>query len=124
VAVTLFRNSDAVTLEIRDQGIGVRISALDAVMALTATPAPMGVGIAGMRGRVRQLRGHLDISRDARGTTVRAVLPLIDLGRLEPANCCEQECYCPSCGPAAPPDARARYHRPVGRLLGEAGGVS
>jgi signal transduction histidine kinase len=36
----------------------------------------LGVGIAGMRERMHQLGGRLDISSGAQGTTIRACLPL------------------------------------------------
>jgi signal transduction histidine kinase len=36
----------------------------------------MGVGITGMRERVRELGGQFEISSTSEGTTVRAVLPL------------------------------------------------
>jgi signal transduction histidine kinase len=36
----------------------------------------MGVGITGMRERVRELGGHFEISSTADGTIVRAVLPI------------------------------------------------
>lgn len=36
---------------------------------------PLGVGIAGMRERVRQIHGTLELISE-RGTTVRAVIPI------------------------------------------------
>ena len=36
----------------------------------------MGVGIAGMRERLRQLGGRLEIDSNSHGTLVRATLPL------------------------------------------------
>jgi signal transduction histidine kinase len=38
----------------------------------------LGVGIAGMQERLRQLRGHLDIEGTEQGTTVRARTPLLE----------------------------------------------
>jgi len=35
-----------------------------------------GVGIAGMRERVRELGGHLEIQSSMKGTVVRALLPI------------------------------------------------
>jgi signal transduction histidine kinase len=40
------------------------------------SPALMGVGIAGMRERVQQLGGSLEIDSSARGTAVKVTLPL------------------------------------------------
>jgi PAS domain S-box-containing protein len=57
-----------VVLEIRDQGRGMDVSA--------TVPARLGVGIAGMRERIHQLQGQLELVSGAQGTTVRVVLPL------------------------------------------------
>jgi len=42
--------------------------------------AMVGVGIAGMRERVRQLGGRLEIESDSSGTLIRATLPLASVG--------------------------------------------
>jgi signal transduction histidine kinase len=71
-SVTLLRDSRSTTLEISDRGCGLQAS-----HDSEASPvAGMGVGIAGMRERVRQLGGAIDIRSDATGTTVHVVLPL------------------------------------------------
>jgi signal transduction histidine kinase len=44
--------------------------------------ATLGVGIRGMRERVRQLGGQLEIFSSPQGTTVRASIPLTDGKRL------------------------------------------
>jgi signal transduction histidine kinase len=41
-----------------------------------ASSGTLGVGILGMRERMRQLGGRLEITSDEQGTTVKAVLPL------------------------------------------------
>ena len=71
--VTLHRNA-SVTLQIEDEGVGVQSrageSTLDSLVRL-------GVGIAGMSERIRQLGGELAITRrEPKGTIVRAVIPL------------------------------------------------
>jgi signal transduction histidine kinase len=71
-SVTLFRDSGSVTLEIMDQGRGIR----GRFGAGSGGLAELGVGIAGMRERVRQLGGDLDVRGDEGGTAVRVVLPL------------------------------------------------
>ncbi len=58
--------------EVQDQGRGMQLS-----RPIENLPAPLGVGIAGMRERIRQLNGVFEIeSAPGRGTTIRAILPL------------------------------------------------
>ncbi|MGH8046398.1 MAG: sensor histidine kinase [Chthoniobacterales bacterium] len=61
-------------LEIRDEGRGVSPSSI-APGAMRDSPV-MGVGIAGMRERLRQFNGSLEIESGRVGTTVRATLPV------------------------------------------------
>jgi len=61
-------------LEIRDEGRGVSPSPLPAGSG-GDSPA-LGVGIAGMRERLRQFNGSLEIESGRGGTTVRATLPI------------------------------------------------
>lgn len=70
IAVT-FSTSQAV-LCIQDYGRGVPARILD---AFTTSGPGLGVGLAGMRERIRELHGHLEIHSDAKGTTVTATLP-------------------------------------------------
>ncbi len=65
--VRLARDEDEVRLEIQDSGCGLPVAAPDRVV---------GVGIAGMRERLRQLGGELEIESDAQGVTVLASLPV------------------------------------------------
>lgn len=68
-SVRLTRGSGVVTLEVRDDGKGLPVNGEGGGNAL-------GVGIAGMRERVRQLRGQLEISsHPGQGTAVIANLP-------------------------------------------------
>jgi len=69
--VRLGQKSDSVTLEVADQGQGFTTAGLPGDPRLR-----MGVGIAGMRERVRRFGGTLDISSSAAGTAVRASLPI------------------------------------------------
>jgi PAS domain S-box-containing protein len=64
--IRLRREGGQVVLEVQDKGRGIR----------RVTGAAEGVGIAGMRERIQQLGGRLEIESGAGGTTVRAVLPL------------------------------------------------
>jgi signal transduction histidine kinase len=61
-----------VALEVRDNGTGVRPEQLTAVDGM----ASLGVGVAGMRERVRQLKGKFEISSIATGTQVAVSLPI------------------------------------------------
>jgi len=65
-SIHLTMTPDRLTLEIADQGRG---------MAPVLPISRAGVGIYGMRERIRQLGGHCEIESSARGTTVRAILP-------------------------------------------------
>jgi signal transduction histidine kinase len=67
-AVRIGADSHQVWLEIRDRGKGISQSNQSAVKP--------GVGISGMQERVRDLAGVLEFSSDARGTLVKAVIPL------------------------------------------------
>jgi len=68
--IRLNHSSDSVTLEVLDQGQGFSSG------GSTGDPRlKIGVGIAGMRERVRRFGGTLDISSSPAGTAVRANLP-------------------------------------------------
>ena len=60
------------TLEIRDSGVGMSAKTLRAINAQLSSP---GVGIVGMRERLRLVGGLLEIKSNIRGTTVRAIVP-------------------------------------------------
>jgi CheY-like chemotaxis protein len=62
-----------VQLEIVDHGKGIRAGTTDS--SFRGAPA-LGVGIPGMRERIRQLGGQLDVEFGAEGTRVYASLPL------------------------------------------------
>jgi signal transduction histidine kinase len=58
-------------LRIRDWGCGIPTE-----LAESARSGALGVGILGMRERLRQLDGDLKIESSKKGTTVTAVAPL------------------------------------------------
>jgi signal transduction histidine kinase len=62
-----------VTLEIHDRGHGLRKDLTQG--ADLSSPAVLGVGIQGMRERIRQLGGTFEVVFTAKGTTVRATVP-------------------------------------------------
>ena len=72
--VRLALEDSEVTLEVRDQGRGMPLEILDT----SGSIAGLGVGVAGMRERVRQLGGRLEIASGSAGTTVKAILPVSD----------------------------------------------
>ncbi len=73
-SIRLAMAAGVVTLEIHDEGRQRRHRATPP----TGTPPPetMGVGIQGMRERIRQLGGTFDVEFTATGTTVRVAVPL------------------------------------------------
>jgi signal transduction histidine kinase len=79
VKVNFKRDAKAVILEIRDFGRGFSPERL---ARLRETSADAGVGLAGMRERIYELTGRLELESDAGGTTVRATVPLYPLGPL------------------------------------------
>ncbi|GEM_PF-5788317 len=70
-SVTLSRTREGVELKIEDDGVGLNkpISTDDEIVSL-------GIGIAGMSGRLKQLGGHLKIEERSPGTVVKAFIPL------------------------------------------------
>jgi two-component system, NarL family, sensor kinase len=71
--VHIDRSQASVTMEVQDEGQGMQQGALKRDGNPAASP---GVGVAGMRERVRQLGGQLEIHSTPSGTTLKAVLPL------------------------------------------------
>jgi len=66
--IRIVRGPAGVLLEVADRGCGLPLRADGSV-------AHSGVGLAGMRERVRQLGGRFELDASARGTTVRATVP-------------------------------------------------
>jgi PAS domain S-box-containing protein len=71
--IHLARQDDGIRLEIADQGCGVPPAKLN---ALASAGVSLGVGIAGMRERVRQLGGTLDIGSTSAGTVITTHMPV------------------------------------------------
>jgi PAS domain S-box-containing protein len=71
--IRLERGPEHVTLEIHDHGRGI---AADVLSRLRTGNVARGIGIAGMRERVEQLAGTLDIESTDRGSTIRATVPV------------------------------------------------
>jgi signal transduction histidine kinase len=73
VAIRLFEQDGAVILEVEDAGHGIFEGGASGRVTDAAT---LGVGLAGMRERMRQLGGVLSVRSSARGTCVQAKLAL------------------------------------------------
>ena len=73
VSVCFQRESETAVLEIRDFGRGIPAARL---AQLREVSAETGVGLAGMRERLNELKGDLEIESDGRGTRLRAIVPL------------------------------------------------
>lgn len=71
--ITVFRGNDELTLRISDCGRGIP----PGILTVGGNSRGMlGIGISGMRERVRQMEGHLEIDSGAGGTCITVVLPL------------------------------------------------
>ena len=73
VAVCFLYHPEGVILEISDSGRGIPAEMLE---RLGEGTAEVGVGLAGMRERLGELSGALEINSSTAGTTLRAIVPL------------------------------------------------
>ena len=71
--IVLSRDENQVVLQITDHGRGIPVGILESGMN---PPGFIGIGIAGMRERVWQLKGCLDIQSADHGTSIKATLPV------------------------------------------------
>jgi two-component system NarL family sensor kinase len=70
--ISLQTNTKGAILRIRDYGKGISREMLENFMS---TGANVGVGLAGMRERVREQGGHFDLQSDRNGTTITVIMP-------------------------------------------------
>jgi two-component system NarL family sensor kinase len=70
-AIRISVDAEEVVVEIEDHGCGISPARLSAIQSQGS-----GVGIQGMRERIRQLRGHLNITSNESGTMIRVSLPI------------------------------------------------
>jgi signal transduction histidine kinase len=66
-------NGRTATLKVRDNGIGL---APEMFRNFHKNGASVGVGLAGMRERVRERNGHFEIRSDSKGTAISATIPI------------------------------------------------
>jgi PAS domain S-box-containing protein len=70
--IRLSRNADIVSLEIQDAGKGISAEKLAGIQAQRS-----GVGITGMRERVRHFKGVMNIHSNGTGTTISVTIPMM-----------------------------------------------
>jgi len=77
-SVRLRRDADQLKLEIDDNGKGI---SEDRLRRFNSSVGVAGVGLTGMRERVRELGGHLEIHSRQPGTTISVALPMLTPSR-------------------------------------------
>jgi PAS domain S-box-containing protein len=82
--IRLFRDADSVELEIQDHGKGISEEKLAAIKE-----GRTGVGITGIRERVRHFKGVLDIQSNGKGATILVTLPFPAMALSEPERTLE-----------------------------------
>jgi signal transduction histidine kinase len=76
--IRLSQTTDTVALEIQDQGKGIAPEKLNGIRARS------GVGITGMRERVRHFQGTMQIHSNGKGTKISVSLPLPKTDNTQP----------------------------------------
>jgi two-component system NarL family sensor kinase len=71
--ISLTKELDHIILVVRDEGCGFKE---DLHISDGIGVAKLGVGIPGMRERLRLVGGRLEIKSDSSGTTLRGIVPL------------------------------------------------
>jgi PAS domain S-box-containing protein len=100
--VQLARGADEIRLEVSDQGRGMSPD----VRGKFQTGGSSGVGLRGMRERVRQMGGALQVQSNGKGTSVTAVLPI------RPQTPSSQEDERLASAPPKPPARKSLRSRP------------
>jgi signal transduction histidine kinase len=84
VSICFRRQTGTAILEVRDFGRGI---APERLARLREASAETGVGMAGMRERLNELNGRVEIESDDHGTTIRAIAPLPSIVPFAPRDC-------------------------------------
>jgi signal transduction histidine kinase len=87
VSIRFQYQAETVMLEIRDCGRGIPTELLS---RLREASSEAGVGLAGMRERLNELNGTLEIESDGHGTSMRAIVPLPSIARAAGNRNCRQ----------------------------------
>jgi two-component system, NarL family, sensor kinase len=78
VSVSFRHQPEDLVLEVKDDGCGISAERLD---RLREASAEVGVGLAGMRERMKELKGKLEIESNGDGATMRATVPFSEMTR-------------------------------------------
>ena len=81
IRLTIYQS--AVTLAVEDHGKGIPADVLE---RFGKSGVNLGVGLAGMRERVKELGGNLELESDRAGTRLRAIIPLPEMHAVRPAS--------------------------------------
>ncbi len=87
VSIRFQYQAETVILEIRDCGRGIPTELLN---RLREASSETGVGLAGMRERLNELNGKLEIDSDGHGTSMRAIVPIPAIARSAETRDCRQ----------------------------------
>ncbi len=70
--IRLYESSGNAVLEVTDKGTGITAERMSQISSMGAA----GVGLRGIRERIKDFGGDLDVTSDGKGTAVRMVIPL------------------------------------------------
>jgi signal transduction histidine kinase len=87
VSIRFEHQPEVVILEIADSGLGIQPELLN---RLREASSESGVGLAGIRERLNDLNGKLEIESDGHGTSLRAIVPLPALAQSAQYRDCRQ----------------------------------
>jgi len=86
VNIRFQRRAETAILEVADRGCGIPAELLQ---SLREGSAGTGVGLPGIRERMQELNGNLEIDSDGSGTSLRAIVPLCFTDQPGPCRDCE-----------------------------------
>ncbi len=84
--IQLTRNAEHITVTIQDAGRGIPAEKLEGIQAQRS-----GVGIAGMRERIRHFKGAMNIHSDGSGTRISVMLPIRAASQAEQENILQEQ---------------------------------
>jgi PAS domain S-box-containing protein len=82
--VRIVQESDALVLEVADEGCGFPAAARETKRA----GSRIGMGLIGMKERIRHVGGRFETKSDSNGTTIRASLPIWEASHEDSAHPC------------------------------------